>query len=96
MKTFAEGLATRTAFALPQQIMGEHLDDFLLVSDDDIRRAVVLMIDATHNLVEPAGAAALAAALKIKERLSGRRVALVCSGGNISSAQLREILEAGL
>jgi threonine dehydratase len=92
MNTFAEGLATRTAFSLPQRILWDLLDDFLLVSDDEIRDAVRLMIDATRNLVEPAGAAPLAAALQMKERVADRKVALVCSGGNISTEQLKAIL----
>lgn len=50
------------------------------------------MIEKTGNLVEPAGAAPLAAALNMKERLAGKKVALVSSGGNISPAQLQEIL----
>jgi threonine dehydratase len=92
--TIAEGLATRTAFALPQRIMREHLDDFLLVSDDELLDAVGLMIEKTRTLVEPAGAAPLAAALspQLRPRLQGRRVALICSGANISPKQLREVL----
>jgi threonine dehydratase len=90
--TFAEGLATRTAFDLPQQILWEQLDDFVLVSEDELRRATVLMIEHTRNLVEPAGAAALAAALSLRERFEGKRVALILSGGNISPAQLAELL----
>ena len=50
------------------------------------------MIEKTRNLVEGAGAAALAAALKIKDRLAGKRVAVICSGGNLSLKQLQEIL----
>src|SRR5580693_3216553 len=61
--TFAEGLATRTAFELPQRILRELLDDFVLVSEDALRAATRLMIEKTRNLVEPAGAAALAAVL---------------------------------
>ncbi len=95
MGTFAEGLQTRVAFALPQRILAEHLDDFILVSDDELRAATLLLIELTRNLVEPAGAAALAAALKLRERLTGRRIALVCSGGNISPQQLRELLAWG-
>jgi threonine dehydratase len=94
METFAEGLATRTAFALPQRILQEQLDDFVLVRDDEIRSALVTMIEKTRNLVEPAGAAPLAAAFRLRERLAGKRVALVLSGGNISPAQLREALRA--
>ena len=92
MKTSAEGLATRSAFALPQKILWEHLDDFILVSEDELDAAVVAMIANTRNLVEGAGAAALAGALRIKERLQGRRVALICSGGNIALDQLRTLL----
>ena len=92
METFAEGLATRTAFELPQRVLAEHLDDFVLVSDDEIREAIVLMLEGTRNLVEAAGAAPLAAALRLRDRLAGRRVALVCSGGNITAAQLADVL----
>src|SRR6202451_1122097 len=86
--TFAEGLATRTAFELPQQIMQDLMDDFVLVSEDALKAAKRLMIEKTRNLVEPAGAAALAAVLGASQRFAGRKVAIVCSGGNISPAQL--------
>jgi threonine dehydratase len=88
MGTFAEGLATRSAFELPQRIMWERLDDFVLVSDDALKTATRVMIEKTRNLVEPAGAAALAAVLAAPERFAGRKVAVICSGGNISPAQL--------
>jgi len=86
--TFAEGLATRTAFELPQRIMREQLDDFVLVSEDALRDATRLMIEKTRNLAEPAGAAPLAAVLADPGRFAGRNVALICTGGNISPAQL--------
>ena len=94
METRAEGLATRVAFELPQRILREQLDDFVLVGEDELDRAVVLILEATRNLAEPAGGAPLAAALRLRDRLAGKRVALVLSGGNISPAQLREILAA--
>ena len=89
--TFAEGLATRTAFELPQQILRELLGDFVLVSEDALKAATRLMIEKTRNLVEPAGAAALAAVLGAPGRYAGRKVAIICSGGNISPAQLAEL-----
>jgi threonine dehydratase len=92
--TFAEGLATRTAFELPQQIMRDMLDDFVLVSDADLAQATRLMIEKTRNLVEPAGAAALAAVLADPERFADRNVAIICSGGNISPAQLTALWSA--
>jgi threonine dehydratase len=90
--TAAEGLATRVPFELPQRILWDRLDDFVLVSEDELRRAALHMIELTRNLVELSGAAALAAALKLRDSVAGRRVAVVCSGGNISPAQLAELL----
>jgi threonine dehydratase len=94
MGTFAEGLATRTAFELPQQILRELLDDFVLVSEDALKSATRLMIEKTRNLVEPAGAAALAAVLDSPDRFAGRKVTIVCTGGNISPAQLTALWPA--
>jgi len=68
MGTFAEGLATRTAFELPQLILRDRLDDFVLVSEDGLAAATRTMIEKTRNLVEPAGAAALAAVLAELDR----------------------------
>jgi threonine dehydratase len=93
-RTFAEGLATGTAFELPQRILRELLDDFLLVSEEQLKDATRLMIEKTRNLVEPAGAATLAAVLSDPERFAGRTVAIVCSGGNISPAQLTALWPA--
>jgi threonine dehydratase len=86
--TIAEGLATRTAFELTQRILWDGLDDFVLVSEAELAEANRLMIEKTRNLVEPAGAAALAAVLAAPGRFAGRQVAIVCSGGNISPEQL--------
>jgi len=86
--TMAEGLATGTSFKMPQQILWDKLDDFVLVTDDALREATRTMISKTRNLVEPAGAAGFAAVLSDPARFAGRNVAVVCSGGNISPAQL--------
>jgi threonine dehydratase len=91
METHAEGLATRVAFALPQRIFTRLLDDFVLVSEDEIRAAQRTMIEATRNLIEAAGAAPLAAALRLREDIAGKRVALVASGGNVSPSQLVQL-----
>src|SRR5437588_3260553 len=71
-RTRAEGLSTAAPFELPQRILRRLLDDFVLVSDDEIDVATVVMIEKTRTLVEAAGAAAFAAALKLRERLRGR------------------------
>jgi len=74
--------------AAVQQILRDLLDDFVLVSENALKAATRLMIEKTRNLVEPAGAAALAAVLDAPQRFAGRKVAIICSGGNISPAQL--------
>ncbi len=91
-ETRAEGLATGRAFPFPQAILRRGLGDFLLVDDDRIEDALVELIDTQHVLVEPAGAAALAAAQAVPERIRGRRVVLVLSGANITRAHLARVL----
>lgn len=91
-ETFAEGVATGSAAALTQAVLREHLHDFVLVSDDEIRQAMVWMIERAHTLAEGAGATPLAAAYRLRASLQGRRVALICSGGNTSLDHLAEAL----
>lgn len=94
MGTEAEGLATSTPFMLPQQILWQHLDDFLLVEEDAMRQAVRLYLEKAKTLAELAGAAPLAAALQAKERVRGKTIALILSGGNISPEKLQRCLPA--
>ncbi len=56
-------------------------------------RIEIVYLEKTHNLAEGAGVASLAATVKMRERLQGRKVALILSGGNLSLAQLRVALE---
>src|SRR5581483_2688068 len=91
-ETFAEGLATRTAFVMPQKMLWELLDDFLLVSDDAMRAAIILYLQKVKTLAEPAGAASLAGALQEPDKLRGKKVAVILSGGNITPEQLKQVL----
>ncbi|HEX9099919.1 MAG TPA: threonine/serine dehydratase [Candidatus Dormibacteraeota bacterium] len=91
--TWAEGLATRTPFELPQRILRRLLDDFVLVSEEAISAAVRFLLERNRILVEGAGASPLAAALALKDRLAGKRVALILTGGNISIPQLKAVLD---
>ena len=95
MRTAADGLATRVPFANTQQVLRRCLTDFVLVSDDEMRRAALAYLRHAHTLVELAGAASLAAALRLRDRLAGRRVVVVVSGANVAPAELEEILAAG-
>jgi threonine dehydratase len=91
--TLAEGLATRVAFEFTLGILWQGLDDMVLVSERELQEAVAGMLEHGRVLAEPAGAAPLAAALKLRGVLRGRTVVLVVSGGNISMEQLRRCLE---
>jgi len=86
--TFAEGIATRVAFELPLRIIRERVDDIVLVSDEEIARAMIELLE-TRIVAEGAGAAALAAAHRIRDRLAGKTVVLVVSGGNVTLETLR-------
>lgn len=91
-RTKAEGLATGHAFELPQAILRQMLDDFILVSEEEISQAMVWLIERAHTLAEGAGAAALAAAYRMRDELKGRKVGIICSGGNTSLEQLKHAL----
>ncbi|HJO82080.1 MAG: threonine/serine dehydratase [SAR202 cluster bacterium] len=93
MRSKAEGLATGTGFDLTLGILREHLDDFILVTDDEMDQAIVHHLRMTHNLTEHAGAASLAGAVKMKDRLEGKKVALIMSGGNVSLEHLKAALD---
>ena len=93
METFAEGVATKSGYELPQRIMRDMLDDFLLVSDDNIRRAIGLLVEKAHTLAEPAGATALAGAVKHANSLKGKKVSVTISGANITADRLAEALK---
>ena len=94
MTTKAEGLATESGYQVPQEILWDLLDDFLLVSDDEIGHAIGVLLDKAHTLAEDAGAAALAGALKMKDELQGKKVAVIVSGANITLERLKDVLEA--
>jgi threonine dehydratase len=93
-RTEVEGLATGRGFALTQQLMRAGLADFVLVSDNDIRAAQLLLLSHAHTLAEGAGAAGLAVVLADPPRFAGRQVGVVCTGGNASLDQLRGLLVA--
>ena len=90
--TFAEGLATRFSFDLTFGILKRELDDIVTLTEEELEEGVRVALRATHNLAEGAGAATLAAAMKLRDRLRGKTVVAVMSGGNINAAVLRRIL----
>ena len=93
METAAEGLATRIGYELTQEILQDYLSDFILVSEEEMIQAILLILELVRDLAEEAGAASLAAAVKCKERIKGKKVAVILTGGNISVERLKKILK---
>ena len=91
MKTEHEGLATRTPFELTNRVLWSLLDDFVLVSDEEINRAISLLARHGKQVAEGAGAASLAAAIKMGDQLRGKIVVGIVSGGNIPPARFAQI-----
>lgn len=92
INTVAGGLATGAPFMMPQRIMWELMDDFVLVDDDALLAGVRTLLEKAKTLAEPAGAAPLAAALDMPDRVRGKKIALILSGGNIAPDQMIECL----
>lgn len=91
--TIADGLACRSPDPDALAILAVGLDRIVAVSDDDIRAAMRAIYTDTHNVAEGAGAAALAAALQERERIGGRRAAIVLSGANVDADIFAAVLQ---
>ena len=95
-RTFADGIATRVVVPEAFAIYAAGADRIVAVTDAEVADAIRLMFRATHNAAEGAGAAPLAALRQERERMSGRRVAVILCGGNIDSAPFAEVLRGGV
>lgn len=93
MNTIHEGLATRVPFELTNQILWDLLADFVLVTDEEINDCVRMLAEDARQVVEGAGAASLAAAIKLRDELQGKKVVGIVSGGNIAADRFVELLK---
>lgn len=96
MSTIAEGIAVENPGRIPMALVREHVDEIALVTEAEIERAIVLLLEVEKTVVEGAGAAGLAAVLQAPERFAGRRVGLVLCGGNIDSLTLSDAIQRHL
>lgn len=96
MTSVHEGLATRVPFEMTMQILWERLTDFVLVQDTAIDDAVCRLARDAHLVAEGAGAASVAALAVLRQRLAGRRVVAIVSGGNLPLERYAGILRQGL
>jgi threonine dehydratase len=94
--TIADGIAVKSPGALTLPLIRERVTDVLLVGEDDIEQAILLLLEIEKTVVEGAGGVGLAALMKHRERFAGRKVGLILSGGNIEPLVLAEIIERGM
>jgi len=93
--TAAEGLATGRAYYIAVKTLIDHLDDMVLVTEDEIDEAIRTLARTMHVVTEQAGATATAAAIQLRDHLKGKKVAVIASGGNLTLEALRQILNRG-
>jgi threonine dehydratase len=94
--TVADGIAVKAPGAKPLALLRGKLADVLLVGEDDIEQAIVMLLEIEKTVVEGAGAVGLAALLRHRSQFAGRKVGLVLCGGNIEPLVLAEIIERGM
>jgi threonine dehydratase len=90
--TLAEGIAVKAPGRITTGIVRQLVDEILLVTEDQIERAVAMLISIEKTVVEGAGAAGLAAVLAAPDRFSGKKVGLVLTGGNIDTRLIASVL----
>jgi len=88
--TFAGGFATGVGYETPFKIYKDNLEDFILLTENEIYQGIALAGYYTQNLVEGAGGSTIAAAIKLKEKLKGKKVVLQFSGCNASSTEIEK------
>lgn len=94
--TIAEGIAVKEVGRIPVDIVRELVDDVVLVEEEDIERAITLLVEVEKTIAEGAGATGLAALLAHPAKFSGHRVGIVLCGGNIDTRLLASVLTRAL
>lgn len=94
--TIADGIAVKSPGTLALPFIRDRVDEVLLVSEDDIEQAILMLLEIEKTVVEGAGGVGLAALLRHGERFKGRKVGLILCGGNIEPLVLAEIIERGM
>ncbi len=84
----ADGLALKKPGEIPFQIVKNYVDDIVLVTEDEIKKAVLLLLERAKLLTEPSGAASVAALMSGKINIRNKNVVTVLSGGNLDLDRL--------
>ncbi|MDO4618158.1 MAG: threonine ammonia-lyase [Clostridia bacterium] len=94
--TIADGIAVKAPGDISFDLINQYADDVVTVTDSEISAAILLLMERTKQIVEPAGATPLAAILNDKLDIKGKNVVAVMSGGNIDVSFVHRIIEIGL
>ncbi len=94
--TIADGIAVKKPGELTFKIIEEYVDDVIAVDDNEIIRAIFLLLERSKTLAEPAGAVGVAAVLSGKIDVEGKKTAIVVSGGNVDMPLLSHIVQKAL
>lgn len=96
VSTIADGIAVKAPGENTMKMINKYADDVVTVSDAEISEAILLLLERTKQVVEPAGATPLAAVLNGKVNVKGKKAVCVLSGGNIDVSFINRIIELGL
>lgn len=96
VSTIADGIAVKAPGKLTMELINKYVDEMITVTDAEISGTILLLLERTKQVVEPAGATPLAAVLNGKLDIAGKKVACVLSGGNIDVSFIHRIIEIGL
>lgn len=94
--TIADGIAVKAPGDMTVELINQYADGVVTVSDTEIADAILLLMERSKQIAEPAGATTLAAVLSAKIDVAGKRVVCVISGGNIDVSFVQSIIERGL
>lgn len=94
--TIADGIAVKCPGTITTGMISRYADDMVTVTDEEIASAILLLIERTKQVVEPAGAVTVAAAIGGKLSIAGKKVVCILSGGNIDVSFIQKIVEKGL
>ena len=94
--TIADGIAVKTPGELTFKLAKKYIHEVVTVNDEEISNALYLLLQRAKLVVEPAGAASLAAILSRKITLPGKNIVALISGGNINLSLLTQIIERGM
>jgi threonine dehydratase len=94
--TIADGIAVKSPGALTMELIRRHVDDIVLVREEDVEQAIFMLAEIEKTVVEGAGAAGVAAVIRHGDRFRGQHVGTILCGGNIDMMTLSSVLQRGM